>query len=396
MGGWTPVQEDQFASAWTPVQEETPYTAPTGTNRLASRRNAQAQPGISPAMRAADPTNQAVESVLKATPAIAAGIAAPEFLPALSPLTAFAAKPVAAGIGTGLGTLASGGTPGQALEAGGAMAATDLGFGAVGAGIKAFMPEAAPVALQMTKDAIKKVLGAGADADVVANAAARMEPQGIVAKHLSNVENELKLVKPKVDADLISNNKALDEALSPKNSMATVNDASHEVNKVFDGLISKAQSGVGDTDEAVKAINSVRGRVVSKLQDGVTPIKDVNDVKRLIGDEVKKFSVPDMLNSSQKQEQEAYRQAYFKLRDLVSTAEPATKELNDKISDDIELQHLLEKKFPHLETAEEAQTSHAGVVSANKKAAVKKAIIGAAIGIPAIREAGSVGSRMLH
>src|ERR1700730_12115845 len=115
------------------------------------------------------------------------------------------------------------------------------------------------------------------------------------------------------------------------------------------------KNSAGDTDEALKAIKTVRDRVLSKFDatdPGIVasgydvdnmPVKGVNDIKRQVGAEINKFSAPDMLNSSQKMEQEAYRQVYFKLRDLVDTAEPDTKELNGQISADIDLQDLLQK-----------------------------------------------------
>lgn len=59
----------------------------TKANSLAQKRLKQAQPGITPAMRSADPTNQKVVSTLKAIPPLAADAAAvlaPEAIPALS------------------------------------------------------------------------------------------------------------------------------------------------------------------------------------------------------------------------------------------------------------------------------------------------------------------------
>ena len=152
--------------------------------------------------------------------------------------------------------------------------------------------------------------------------------------------------------------------------------------------IASAKAGVGDSEEAQKAINVVRQRVISKLddqfpQDFSQPIgaKELNDLKRSVGDEIRKFAPPENLTSAQKWEQEAYRQAYFRLRDMVSDAVPESKELNQRISKGIQLQDLLEKKFPHLETPQAAQASYSGTRSTNAvKAAIK---VGKAIGVPA-------------
>jgi type I restriction enzyme, R subunit len=117
--------------------------------------------------------------------------------------------------------------------------------------------------------------------------------------------------------------------------------------------------------------------------NGEISVKGLNDLKRLVGDEIKKFAPPDMLNSTQKAVQEAYRQSYFKLRDLVSEAEPASKELNAKISQGINLQSLLEKKFPHLESAEEAAKSYAGSRAQAAKQFATRAVVGG-IGVTAL------------
>ena len=76
-----------------------------------------------------------------------------------------------------------------------------------------------------------------------------------------------------------------------------------------------------------------------------------------------------------------YRQVYFRLRDMVSEPVPATKELNDRIIKGIQLQDLLEKKFPHLETPQAAQASYSGTRATNAgKVAVKAAKV---VGVPA-------------
>jgi hypothetical protein len=229
------------------------------------------------------------------------------------------------------------------------------------------------VEAQVTKDAIKHVLGSKADADVIDEAADRIGK----TKLFSTVENELKLVKPQVDAELTAANAELDKVLA--NSSARVQSAGTQLHKVFDDLIQNARAGVGDSSEAEKAINTVRDRVLPKIGDGDLSVQETNNLKRLVGDEIKKFQPPDMLNTAGKNEQEAYRQAYFKLRDLVSEAEPATKDLNNKISNGIRLQDLLERKFPQLETPEAARASYQGVRSEAAKTFVKKATIGTGV-----------------
>jgi hypothetical protein len=245
-------------------------------------------------------------------------------------------------------------------------------------------PEA--VRAQITKDAIRHTLGSKADSVVVNEAARRIGP----TKLFSTVENELKLVKPQVDADLASANTELDHVLS--DSPARIQNAGTELHKTFDDMIQDARAGVGDSSEAQKAINSVRDRILPKIGDGDLSVQEVNDLKRKVGDEIKKFQSPDMLNTAGKNEQEAYRQAYFKLRDLVSDAEPATKELNSRISRAITLQELLAKKFPQLETPEAAQASYQGVRSKAIKNTVKKV---ATLGI-AGATAGGLAGHAIH
>ncbi|HZK80276.1 MAG TPA: hypothetical protein VFC46_04395 [Humisphaera sp.] len=72
-------------------------------------------------MRAADPTNQAVLTGLKASAGTAAAVAAPEFLPgeiAAGTAGKYVAKPIASGFGAGVSSLATGSTPKEALETG--------------------------------------------------------------------------------------------------------------------------------------------------------------------------------------------------------------------------------------------------------------------------------------
>jgi hypothetical protein len=80
------------------------------------------------------------------------------------------------------------------------------------------------------------VLGNKADADTVNEAVSRIGD----TKMFSTVENELKLVKPQVDADLASANSELDKVLA--NSSARIQNAGTQVHKVFDDLISVGSS----------------------------------------------------------------------------------------------------------------------------------------------------------
>lgn len=259
------------------------------------------------------------------------------------------------------------------MAAGAGERATNAVGEAVNAAKNVIRPDA-EVKAQMVRDAVKRVLGNKADADTVNEAVDRIGD----TKMFSTVENELKLVKPQVDADIASANSDLDKVLA--NSSARIQNAGTQVHKVFDDLIQNARKGVGDSAEAEKAINAVRDRILPKIGDGDLSVQEANNLKRLVGDEIKKFQPPDMLNSAAKNEQEAYRQAYFKLRDLVSEAEPQTKELNSKISKAIDLQDLLEKKFPHLETPEAAQASYDASRSQAAKAGLKKAAGRAVLG----------------
>ena len=220
---------------------------------------------------------------------------------------------------------------------------------------------------QVTKDLIKKSLGNKVDSDVAEELSARINKP----RMFSSVENELKLVKPQLDADLTSANTQLDSVL--QGSTAKVGSSARVVNKVFSDLIDQETAGVGTgKKEIASSINDVRDEVLSKLSNDPMSAKDLNNVKRLIGDQVKKFAPPDMLYSTQKAEQEAYRQAYFKLRDLVSDLVPESKDLNLKISRGLQVQDLLEKKFPNLDTAQAAKASYQGVRSEAARAAIKK------------------------
>lgn len=208
---------------------------------------------------------------------------------------------------------------------------------------------------QNIKDVIKQSLGSKADSDVVNEAFDRMDNKGLMNRLVSPVENELKLVKPQVDSDLTNWSTQLNDVLSKSNS--TVTGAKDAVTKALDDLVSEQKAGVGDPKD-LESIQAVKDRVLPKLNnDSMSPL-EVNNMKRLVGEQVKKFAAPDMLNSSSKAEQEAYRQAYFSLRDLVSEAVPESKQLNTNISKAFNLQDLLEKKFPQLETQTQAQNSY--------------------------------------
>jgi hypothetical protein len=178
-------------------------------------------------------------------------------------------------------------------------------------------------------------------------------------------------------------NKSLDDVLS--HSDKTVNNHVRVINKTFTDMVEKVQGGVGtDKEAAVQAINDAREAVIDKLggMGSREPVsaKQLNDVKRLVGDEVKKFSQPDNLTSNEKVQQEAYRQAYFKLRDMVSDLVPESKELNQNISKGFKAQDLLERKFPHLDTAEKATNSYNATRAAGAKKTVVKGAVKVATG----------------
>lgn len=263
------------------------------------------------------------------------------------------------------GTSVAGGATEGALLGAGAEAAFRAAPAAVDA-LQGARAARAAVKEQATKDAIKKVLGNKSTADVLDEAGSRLERY-----RFSNIENDLKLVKPQLDADLKTWEGQLDDVLASakkpvRQAQSIVGDALHQ-------MLTRATAG--DEPERNRAIITVGRRVLAKLGNGPMSAESVNDVKRLVGDEIKNFQPPEMLNSAGKAEQEAYRQAYFTLRDLVSDAEPLSKELNQKISRAFELQDLLEKKFPHLETAGQARLSHQAVRSAAKKGAASAAAV---------------------
>jgi hypothetical protein len=266
-----------------------------------------------------------------------------------------------------------------------------LGAGARTAeGAESALPEVsgADVKAQAVKDAIRKSLGSKADADVVQEAYGRMQPQNVFDKMVSPTENELKLVKPRVAADLNVMNSRLNNMLA--DSGAQVENAATKVSQSFDDLLDKAKAGVGDAKEAQTAIDAVRERVLGKLTDDPTDVTAINDLKRAVGDQIKSFQPPEMMNSAAKTEAEAYRQAYFKLRDLVSDAVPESRDLNMRISRAFDLQDLLEKKFPQLETPEQAAASYKGVRNAGKLKLAGKAAVGLGLADEVRRVANSI------
>jgi ElaB/YqjD/DUF883 family membrane-anchored ribosome-binding protein len=262
------------------------------------------------------------------------------------------------------------GAEGGAVLGGGLSAIGEAASGLKGA--KAVLFPGKGAAEQGVKDAIGKVLGSKADADVVQEAFNRMDPQSVVSKMISPTENELKLIKPKVTAELTQLSQKLEEVLQ-QSPWGEVLDAKTQLNQMFDQMIQQAKSGVGDVKETTDAVNAVRNRILPRVADDATPATVINSLKRVVGEQIKNFQPPEMLNSAGKAEQEAYRQAYFGLRDMVSEAVPESKDLNLKISRAFELQDLLDKKFPRLETAEQAQNSYKAERSKNAKGLVKSA-----------------------
>lgn len=269
---------------------------------------------------------------------------------------------------------------GAALGAGAELAAPVVSkvAGKVVEGAKAVKSALFPseeVGSQVTKDLIRKSLGNKADADIVDEIAGRIDKP----KVLSSVENEMKLAKANIDTELPSLNSQLDQTLA--GSTAQTGNAARLVNKTFDDLIGNVHGGVGtEKDAAVAAINDVRKEVMGKVSNDPMTAEQVNNVKRLVGDQIKKFAPPENLSSVDAQKKEAYRQAYFKLRDIVSDLAPESKAINMKISRSITAQDLLEKLFPQLESPEAAKASYQGVRSQAARGVAKKAAVAVGTG----------------
>lgn len=270
-----------------------------------------------------------------------------------------------------------GGTQGaeEGAVGGAAGEVAGAGIGAAAKGVKSLLFPSEEVGSQVVKDSIRKALGNKVDADVADEIAGRVKKESI----LSPMENELKLAKASLDEDLPKMNSALDETLA--NSTAKTGNAARVVNSTFDDAVKQVQSGVGTEKEAASsAINDVRKEVLGKLTNDPMTAQQVNDVKRLVGDQIKKFAPPENLSSIDAHKKEAYRQAYFSLRDIVSNLAPESKPLNQKISRAISAQDILEKKFPQLENSEQAKASYQGTKSTAAKGILKKGAIAAGIG----------------
>lgn len=290
---------------------------------------------------------------------------------------------VAGGVTGGLHDGAQGAEAGAAAGAGGEV--LSAGVGAAAKGIKSLLFPSEEVGSQVVKDSIRKALGSKVDADVADEIAGRVKKESI----LSPMENELKLAKASLDEDLPKMNTALDQTLA--NSTAQTGNAARVVNSTFDDAVKQVQSGVGtEKAAATAAINDVRKEVLGKLSNEPMTAQQVNDVKRLVGDQIKKFAPPENLSSIDAHKKEAYRQAYFSLRDIVSNLAPESKPLNQKISRAISAQDILEKKFPQLQTSGQAQASHAGEIQQNKIGAVKKLGKAAAVGAAGAAGAGAI------
>jgi hypothetical protein len=250
--------------------------------------------------------------------------------------------------------------------------------GGVAKAAKSVLFPSEEVSSQVTKDLIKRTLGSKVDSDVADELASRVNKQSF----LSPMENELKLAKASLEKDIPEYTKQLDETLA-KNTEQAGNTA-RLVNETFTQQAKKTLASVGTgKSESIDAINKVRQEVLSKLSDKPMTAQAINDVKRLVGDEIPKFASPEHLTTAQADAKEAYRQAYFKLRDIVDQLSPETKELNAKISSGINARDVLRQHFPQLETPEQAIASHAGGKATAAKDLAKKVVKRTAIGAAA-------------
>jgi len=218
-------------------------------------------------------------------------------------------------------------------------------------------------------DEIKKALGPKADGDVVGKAMEFFDKKA----SFSTIENELKLIKPDVEAQLEEWNKGLDEIL--QKSEGSVVDAKSALTSAFYDITQRIEHGVsGNKQKLVEAIHDVHDRIVEDtgLGDHPTHPAAVNNLIRIIDDEIHNFASPDTLDTVQKVRQEAYLKARSTLRDLVSKAEPMSEILNKEISRAIKLQDILEKKFPHLGNEIQARLSYQAERARNLADVAKK------------------------
>lgn len=276
---------------------------------------------------------------------------------------------------------AAGDAAGQAISDGkvdpaevaltGALGAGGRAVGEVAGGVKSLISGGGKdVTEQGLKDMIKTASGSK-DPDVIDTIHSVVDKP----KMFSTVENELKLAKPKLDEMKDAANKEL-EALRT-NSTGAVAGAKQTAHQMFDDMITKSKGALKE-DQVTQGIHDVRDFVTSKLKNEDMSFKDLNDVKRAIADEIKKFdSAPgtsQVVNTLDKSQQEALKKARGLLETIEQQAEPSSRAVNKKLSTLIDTTEALEKKFPHLDTPEKAEASYEAGKTAKKKEVAIKAL----------------------
>jgi len=215
------------------------------------------------------------------------------------------------------------------------------------------------VATQGLKDTISKV--ANVKEPEVVNTLHDLLPH---EKWLSTVENDLKLVKPKVDAQLDEQGNILENLRNT--SKGTVQNAKQNIHTYLDDLVAKSKDFGLDKDAVTQGIHTVRDEVTSKLTDDEMSLKDLNDLKRKVDSQIStwKRQAP-VTDTVKKAEQETLRGVRARIQDLENKAEPAAETVNAKIHNLIQTSEALEKKFPTLDTAEKAAASYASGIRKN-------------------------------
>jgi chromosome segregation ATPase len=187
----------------------------------------------------------------------------------------------------------------------------------------------------------------------------------------STVENELKLAKPKIESEFQNASKNLEQLR--QNSTGTITNAKQTIHTYLDDLVDKAKEFGVDKDEVIKGIHNVRDEVVSKLNNDQSTFKGLNDLKRMLDNNIStwKRQAP-VTDTVKKAEQETLRGVRARIQDLENKAEPAAKAVNDRMSKLIQASEVLEKKFPNLDTVEKVASSYAaGVRDRTKELAWK-------------------------
>lgn len=225
----------------------------------------------------------------------------------------------------------------------------------------------APVVEQGLKNEIAGVLGKKTDATIAQDAYDLLENK--VPRSNSDIENELKLVKPKVDARIAQNNAMIDGILNT-GPQPPIKNAAAQVSRFFDDMADAAASSQSTTRlQEATAIRNVKNVVVPAMQDEMSPL-EVNNLRKNIDAHIKTWDPKTPLTGPAKQGQEAYRMARFKLADMVKDAQPDTAPLFDRWHNDINLNELLESKFNDMTTPEQFMNSYQSFRSQAQKARV--------------------------